>query len=170
MIQIRYAKVEDASAWTDINLKTWRTTYYKIFDEEVFLAREKDRSAKIERLINNISNKTNYHAVATYNDEVIGFMCYGKTRPHKNISDSEYAEIYAIYLLEQYQGQGIGRTMLEYATKDLSEVGFKKVIIWTLKENPNISFYKKMGGNKFDEKPISFLGKDYQGIGFIYKL
>ncbi len=169
-LEIRPARIEDAANWTDINLKTWRTTYGKIFDEKVFKSNEKDREARIDRLIDNISKKSNYNIVASVNNKLVGIMSYGKLRPYKELSGNEYAEIYAIYILSEYQGLGIGRKLINWARKDLINNGYSKMIIWVLKENPNIEFYNKIGGKIFDTKTITFFDEIYNVVGCEFNL
>jgi ribosomal protein S18 acetylase RimI-like enzyme len=174
MIEIRYAKVEDADIWTDIILKTWQITYRNVFDKEVFLSREKERDARIERVKNNIlsedNNKILYHAVATKDDKVVGIIVYGKAGQSHDIIDDTYCEVYAIYILQEYQGQGIGTKLIDFAKGDLIRDGYKKLVIWSLEDNPSIDFYRKIGGEVLGDKLFNFYGGTYRGVGFVYDI
>ena len=52
-------------------------------------------------------------------------------------------EIYAIYILKEYQQRGIGKKLINFAVNDLINENYDKVVIWALKDNPNVKFYKK---------------------------
>jgi ribosomal protein S18 acetylase RimI-like enzyme len=80
---------------------------------------------------------------------VIGFSNFGPTRY------SEYpfkAEIYAIYLLKEFQGYGVGKALFQKSLQSLSGQGFESLLIWVSKDNPSVCFYKGMGGKLFTTK------------------
>lgn len=174
MINIRYAKAEDAAVWTDINFKTWRTTYKNIFDEKLFCVREKGRDTRIESVRNNIrkneKDKLYYHAVATKDNDLVGIITYGKANSYNSILNNNYCEVYAIYILEEYQKLGIGAKLIDFAKRDLKEDGYNKLVIWSLYDNPSLEFYWKIGGEIFEEKNIEIYGKTYRGIGFVFDI
>jgi ribosomal protein S18 acetylase RimI-like enzyme len=83
---------------------------------------------------------------------VIGFATGGPTRqddfPQEN-------EIYAIYVLEAYQGRKIGSTLLRRVVGDLEESGRKGLILLALTNNPNRGFYERLGGRQAIAKPLA---------------
>lgn len=50
-------------------------------------------------------------------------------------------EIYAIYILKEYQKKGIGRKLLNSTFNKLNSLGMNSTIIWTLEDNPSRYFY-----------------------------
>ena len=79
--------------------------------------------------------------VAKDGEKVVGFVSYGEYRGE----DLENAgEIYAIYLLEDYYGKGVGARLVETALENLKD--FHLVALWVFKENLRArKFYEKCG-------------------------
>jgi len=73
-----------------------------------------------------------------------------------------------MYILNEYQGQGIGKKLVNYAVKDLISENYKKVIIWGLKDNPNTNFYRKIGGDGRLTKDIEMGEQVLEELGFVY--
>lgn len=57
------------------------------------------------------------------------------------------AEIATFYILPQYQRLGIGGTLLKEVLKNLKQLNYNKVVVWTMKNfKQSNDFYKKYGG------------------------
>ena len=67
--------------------------------------------------------------VAKDGDTVVGFVAYGK---HRGEDLENHGEIYAIYVLSEYYGTGVGEKMMQVGLDELSE--YPKVAILVLKE------------------------------------
>jgi ribosomal protein S18 acetylase RimI-like enzyme len=81
--------------------------------------------------------------VAEEDGEVIGFASTGPSRDEDAI---EAAEVYAIYVLPDRCGHGIGRALLDHAMEDLRQRGYREVLLWTLTTNvPAQRFYERQG-------------------------
>ncbi len=114
-----------------------------------------------------LKNKEEQSAlVAMVDNKIVGFTMFGKNREAKYDYQSE---IYGIYLLEEFQRQGMGYQMFERSVHWLKEKGYINMILWVLKDNLSaISFYEKMGGKIVAEKticieePLTALGYGYQ--------
>ncbi|MEI2404675.1 GNAT family N-acetyltransferase [Niallia taxi] len=93
----------------------------------------------------NIPNGNVYVAENT-KGKIVGFACGGKER------SGEFAgydgELYAIYILEKYQGQGIGRKLTEAVKHHLREIGLTSMVILVLEGNKAYQFYEALGGKK----------------------
>jgi GNAT superfamily N-acetyltransferase len=76
---------------------------------------------------------------------VVGFISGG---PARESGLDQEAEIYALYLLDEFQGSGIGRALfLRLAGRLIRECG-SSLIVWVLSENPSKYFYEAMGGRR----------------------
>lgn len=72
--------------------------------------------------------------------EVIGFLGYGNFRD----AGSQAGEIYALYVLRDYYGTGIGQALMEAALSALAD--FPEIYLWVLAENHRAkAFYQKLG-------------------------
>ena len=77
--------------------------------------------------------------VAKDGDCVVGFAGYGEQRDAPGTGG-----IFALYVLKEYRGQGVGRQLMDAALEKLK--GYGKVCLWVLKENERaIAFYRKCG-------------------------
>lgn len=90
--------------------------------------------------------------------EVIGFAHTGLERE----GGSTYpGELYAIYLLQEHQGCGIGRRLVSAAAQRLLDRGLHSMLLWVLEDNrPARSFYESLGGEQVGRKTINIGGKD----------
>ena len=85
----------------------------------------------------------NNQFVLEVDKEIVGFVNFGKS------SDIEYqdcGEIFSLYIISKYKGNGFGRKLVEVAKEELKNMGYNKMIIACLKGNPSNEFYKHIGG------------------------
>jgi diamine N-acetyltransferase len=72
-------------------------------------------------------------------------------------------ELWRIYILKEYQNQGIGSRLLDFAEQEAFSLGHHEVVIWAFKENINaISFYEKHG---YEQDKEQYLGQPYFAYG-----
>lgn len=88
--------------------------------------------------------------VATDGDEIVGFMTCGK--PYKPFR--EYGqEIGLLYILKEYQRQGIGKELFCIAKKLVAERGYEEFFLSVNKRNYEAQkFYFTMGGEALCEE------------------
>lgn len=75
-------------------------------------------------------------------------------------------EIYAIYLLEEYQHRGIGKALFDRSVEAMVAFGWKSLYVWVLEENRSKHFYEKMGGKAFDEDQLEIDGAKHTEIAY----
>lgn len=74
------------------------------------------------------------------------------------------AEINALYVLPESQGQGIGRRLLQDAARELVSLGFSGLRIGVLSANlPARAFYEAMGGHEVGQRTIDEGGNSLPG-------
>ncbi len=79
--------------------------------------------------------------VAKDGDRVVGFVGYGKYRDDEL---ENTGEIYAIYILAEYYGQGVGYRLMQAGLAQLES--YPQIAVWVLKENERaIKFYERCG-------------------------
>ena len=79
--------------------------------------------------------------IAKDGDSVIGFVGFGK---YRNDEPENAGEVFAIYILSQYYGKGIGYRLMQTALSELAD--HSKIAVWVLKENTKaIRFYERCG-------------------------
>ena len=94
---------------------------------------------------------------------VFGFANGGKSR---DAIEGYDPELYAIYLLQQKQKQGVGRSLVRKLTQALRSKGFRSLIVWVLAKNPSVDFYLSLGGSLVAEKQIEIGGVQLTEIAF----
>ena len=92
--------------------------------------------------------------VAKDGERVVGFVGYGESAGQ----DDGAGEIYALYILSEYYGTGLGKRLMDAALERLGARG--QVFLWVLRDNARaISFYKKCGfRTEGEEKYLEALG------------
>ncbi len=78
--------------------------------------------------------------IAVENDRVIGFVGYGD----RGEEAPNVGEIFALYILSDCYGTGVGKALMDAALEKLS--AYPAVCLWVLKDNRRaIRFYEKCG-------------------------
>ena len=159
-IKIRESTFEDASGVARVHIKSWQETYRGFMPDDYLKnleANEGERRRAFwqNKLSNPEIRKTNW--VAEKDEQILGFVSVGKSRDENPLTDGE---IYAIYLLKAYQGQGIGRTLFEKGILLLKDLGMNSASLWVAKGNATEGFYKHLGGRLHGEKVDKCGGAD----------
>jgi GNAT superfamily N-acetyltransferase len=82
--------------------------------------------------------------IAKVNNTAAGFVCFGCARDKDR---QDCGEIYAIYVLKEHLGRGIGYGLHKSACAELRDKGLERVYLWVLDTNHQaISAYKRWGG------------------------
>ena len=154
MFKLRKATGADAIAITIVNVYTWQTAYAGLIPEDVLKSRINNLPISAEKLKNDISNRN--IIVATVDDTIIGYCAYGVSR---NENFSNCGEVYALYLLQGYQGNGIGKALFNRAMSELVTQGHAQVIVNCLQNNKRaMDFYKAMSGDVVGERQDEVTG------------
>jgi ribosomal protein S18 acetylase RimI-like enzyme len=134
--------VDDADAIERVRTDTWRDAYRGLMPDSLLDGLDYD-STRRRALMSRLPPEQ-FVLVAEKDDAVVGFCIGGRSRPPE---ERFRGEVYAIYVLPELHGRGIGRAMLQAAAKELGDRGFPSMIIWVLRENaPSRRFYERMGG------------------------
>ena len=117
-----------------VHWKCWQETYRGMVSQaylDRFTLEKSEENAF--RWLDNI-------LVAKDGERVIGFVGYGD----HGAEEPDVGEIFALYVLPEYQGMGIGWRLMEAGLKELS--AFPKICLWALRDNARaIRFYEKWG-------------------------
>ncbi len=164
---IREARLEDAGAIAKVHVDSWRTTYLGIIPES-YIARisYKKRKERWRKMLGDAPEKDRQHfiyVVENNHKQIIAFADGGIERN----GDSIYqGELYAIYIMEAYQGQGIGRKLVKTLAEKLSQSGLKSMLVWVLEDNPACQFYQALGGEQVKQKKVEFEGVKLNEISY----
>ncbi|MBO0782414.1 MAG: GNAT family N-acetyltransferase [Ktedonobacteraceae bacterium] len=143
---IRAARVEDAPGITTVHIKSWQTTYRGIVSDDYLDNLDKEYEQRVPRRVRALSEprEDRFTFVAQAGDgQIVGFIHGGPEREN----DPLYrGELYAIYLLQEYQGRGLGTRLTRALVKELLRVGLDTMLVWVAVGNPARAFYRALGG------------------------
>jgi ribosomal protein S18 acetylase RimI-like enzyme len=162
-IILRPALPADAGGLARVGVETWRTTYKGIMSDETLamLSVETRAQGWLGRL--DVPDPQSFAFLLETNGEVIGFSSGGAERD----GDPSYrGEIYALYLLQEYQHQGLGRRLVEASVRSLLENGMTSMLIWVLRDNPSRRFYESLGGKYLRERTIDIQGQTLPEVAY----
>ncbi|WP_194841305.1 GNAT family N-acetyltransferase [Salinibacillus xinjiangensis] len=148
-INIREAKFLDAEGIAKVSVSSWKSTYAGIMEQE-FLSSLSYQSRK-NKWQQSIEKGEDIIYVAEEDEKIVGFVSGGKERTGQYPMNGE---IYAIYLLEAYQGQGIGTKLLRPFLQQLTARNVDSLLVWVLQQNPFKRFYQKLGASLIDQKEV----------------
>lgn len=149
---IRPATPDDAPGIARVHVATWRTAYDGILDPSFLALLSTDSRTNMWREILTTPDHTTAVHVAESAGDITGFVAAGPEREQ----DPDYrGEVYAIYVLAECQGEGIGRRLWDAAVDGLAQRGLAGTLVWVLRDNPSRRFYEAIGGQFVREKKIT---------------
>jgi ribosomal protein S18 acetylase RimI-like enzyme len=131
-LTIRSATLSDAAAIGEVHVASWQAAYAGLIPAD-FLAglSASSRAASWARLI---GDGTGQVLVAENDGVVVGFAAYGDGR------------LYALYLLSEYWGRGLGRQLHDLVVAGLAAAGHDSAVLWVLSTNERAkAFYVRQG-------------------------
>lgn len=153
-MKIREAKQTDAKGIAKVHVDSWRTTYKNIISDDFLQKLSYEQRTNI--WIQNLSNESNYVFVAENNEgEIVGFADCGK-RLTNQIDHS--GDLTSIYILEEYQGQGIGKQLIHQLFLQFEKLGFNRVFVEVLADNKTRFFYEYYGAKLLKTEKIKIGG------------
>ncbi|HLU22435.1 MAG TPA: GNAT family N-acetyltransferase [Bacillaceae bacterium] len=163
MTRIRLATLDDLPGIANVHINSWHTTYKGIVAQEFIDNLTYEWSEERQTSILRSSNKFIYVA-EDMSGKIVGFASGG---PERNNDPIYKGELYAIYLLEDYQRKGIGRNLLNAVIKHLHTSDINSILILVLEDNIGArSFYESLGGKIVKEGTLDLNGVKYKDIGY----
>lgn len=161
-MRIRRALPSDAPGIARVQVDSWRSTYVGIVpDEHLASLDQKERQRVWRKLIADESQAT---FVAVHPKE--GIAGFANGGPARDDDPKHTGELYAIYLLEQYQGQGIGRRLVTQLCSWLLSQGLISMYVWVFEENTSRRFYESLGGTEFRRQTLTIKGSDVVEVAY----
>jgi len=163
-MEIRKATLADARGIARVHVDSWQATYKGIVPDAYLNQLSYDAR---ERLWQENLKADNNYVAENEDGEIIGFADGGKERTGKYAAFE--GELYSIYILPQYQGQGIGGLLLGKVVDDIRVKGMNSILVWVLEDNQSRGFYEKLGGQEVDRKTITISGKELTEIAYVWQ-
>ncbi|PEM55310.1 GNAT family N-acetyltransferase [Bacillus wiedmannii] len=149
-IHIRRAIKDDIRGIAKVHVDSWKTTYKGIFADEFLENITYEQREKQWENIFQQEDTYQYRFVAETSDEtIIGFIDGGVERSGAYNCDGE---LYAIYLLQEYQGMKIGQKLFQSLLSECINNDMQSLLVWVVTNNPSKNFYEKFNPEKIDTK------------------
>jgi len=162
MISIKQACTEDAPGIAQVHVDSWRTTYPGIVPQNYL--DQLSYEGHTRGWASQLRNPRLYTYVAEdESGHIVGFVSGGAEREGDPLFKGE---LYAIYLLQACQGQGIGRLLTRALVKRLVQVGMNSMLLWVFAANPACRFYEALGGQQVKTKQIEIDGVTLDEIAY----
>ena len=167
-IRIRAALPEDAGSIARVHVDSWRTTYAGIVPAEYLAGLSyRDRESVWNRILSMERPGSGNFVAENEGGDVIGFATCG---PEREGNKTYRGELYAIYLLEDYQRVGLGRRLVSAVAQRLLADGFSSMLLWVLEDNHSARrFYESLGGERVGQKTIAIGGADLVEVSYGWK-
>ena len=161
-IDIRPAVTADAVDIAKVQVDAYRDTYVGLLPNQTLINMNVSKaSPRWMRIIVQIGDRRQF-CVAVYDGRVIGFCHGGAQRralaPMRR-RRQDVAEIYALYIDPNFQGCGIGSTLLLRVSQHLNAAGYSSLVLSILSGNRIAKrFYEHLGGEMGEESPSVVMG------------
>ena len=133
-IMVRKALPKDAYDYAICSISCWQSAYKEIVPNKYLNDMILEIEQRTEKFRKSFEDPRNIHYCVMYDDKMIGFL----------IMDIVNAEIWAIYLIEDFCGRGYGKKILDFAVSKLKSMEHKEIFLWVFEENNRARlFYEK---------------------------
>ncbi|WP_298827841.1 GNAT family N-acetyltransferase [uncultured Planococcus sp.] len=138
---IRTAESDDAFGIAKVHVDSWRTTYEGIMPASFLNNLSYGKRTDLWK--DNIAVKEDYVVVAVTDEgTIIGFGTASK-RATNTVEKS--GDLTSIYLLKEYQGQGIGKMLLKELFLHFKQLDYERIFVEVLEANETKYFYEYYG-------------------------
>jgi GNAT superfamily N-acetyltransferase len=136
-------------------VETWRAAYAHALSAEGLDSMSVTERAEMHRRFPPV--------VAEVDGEIVGFVSVGPGTD----ADTD-GELYAIYVLPDHWGSGVGRALMQAGEKRLREFGHQHAILWVLDDNPRARGFYEAAGWTLDgtRRPIEIFGQPVPEIRY----
>jgi GNAT superfamily N-acetyltransferase len=160
----RRATIRDCAAVAEVNVRSWRESFAGIRPRSSLESMSvKQRTAMFRRRFAAESYRMFVAEVSGLG--VIGFADVGKPRD----SSAYDAELYAIYILKEFQGKGIGRKLFDLVVQTVLAGEMNSLYLIVLEDSPYRAFYEKLGGCQVAQRPAGVAGREDACVAYAWK-
>lgn len=155
-MKIRKAVLSDAAGIAKVHVDSWKSTYKNIIPDAYLKKLSYEQRTELWK--RNITKEGNYVFIGeNHQGEIIGFADCGR-RETNNVPNS--GDLTSIYLLEEYQGYGIGRQLLKQLFLQFKELEVDQVFVEVLEDNRTRYFYEYYGAKLVKKESITIAGTE----------
>jgi len=162
---IRKATLGDVNQIAVVIMRAWKGAYTGIIDPKYIKTMKKEKYISIFK--DNISEEKEITFVYDEKGDEKGVKGFISGKEQYGRYD---CEIVGLYVDPENQGKGVGKRLFQKMEEEFIARGKRNLIVWTLENTANNSFYERIGGVKKEKKLLEYGGKLYSGVGFKFDL
>ncbi len=141
---IRPGTLADVPEISRVYAESWKTTYEGVMPEPFVKGMTPEAAGKIFHDSLQPNEYSYFFHVAEGPDgKLAGFADGGKERSHP---ERGIGELYAVYLLQQFQRRGVGKNFFQASVRSLLDSGMNQMVTWVVEKSPYRKFYESLGG------------------------
>ncbi|TDQ59798.1 ribosomal protein S18 acetylase RimI-like enzyme [Mesocricetibacter intestinalis] len=160
-MQIRRLTISDLPQLRQIGIDTFRETFSCSNSAENMSA-YLTQSFSLPRLQQELENPHSEFYFAERDNRIAGYLKLNSAQAQTELQDKRAVEIERIYVLQCWQGKGIGQKLYEFALNRAREQQAHYLWLGVWEHNHKaLAFYRKNGFTEFD-RHIFLLGEDKQ--------
>lgn len=164
---VRLARLGDVEGMARVSVDTWKLTYDGILPGDYLARMRRPAHESQRRRMMADADTAHFVAEEAATGETVGFASAG---PARGSFAGATAEIYELYVQNGFQGQGLGRSLVEAARSWLAGRGHQSLIVWVLADNPNRGFYARVGGRFSGRRSIRVGGAAVDEAAYVWPL
>lgn len=152
MVSIREATAADIPALAELHVITWNATYPHVPKKPSYETRERQWRAAFAVT----DGSWCCYVVQDQHGKLVGFA---KGTPYDHPDLPGFAgELSKIYLLREYQRQGLGRRLVGHVAHRFLDQGIASMLLFADAQNPSCRFYEALGAERLLDKAGHFHG------------
>jgi len=135
---------------------------YRHMNDDSHIDEYMDKAFSKTQMESELADSRSQFYFAWFGDSLAGYMKINEKDAQKDIKGSNSIEIERCYIKSEFQGQGLGRALLEEGLKIAEERNKRYVYLGVWEKNKGaIVFYEKMGFYKYKTR-IFWMGQEKQ--------
>ncbi len=164
---IREAEPSDAAMLAEVHVDSRRTAYRDILPQEYLASLSYREWADFwQDVLDDPKPETHIFVAQDEPGWIVGFAYGGPPQEET----AEESEVYAIYLAENSQGQGLGRRLMNALVDKLAENGAASLMLWCFEQNQIARrFYASLGGETTEERQTERAGVPVTEIAYRWR-
>ncbi|MGR2827390.1 GNAT family N-acetyltransferase [Acinetobacter sp. 1124_18A] len=160
--EIRIATFKDALFIAEVHVQCWKETYTGMLKQEIL---DELKVLDKEQLWKEIAKSPDHKLFIYIENGIVKGFLDGYLNPENNI-----AEIFAFYLLEEIQRQGIGQELFQKFHQCALNQGYAFIRLEVFNKNPSRLFYEKMGAKIIGETELPEFGFEITELLYQWEL
>ncbi|WP_100398123.1 GNAT family N-acetyltransferase [Bacillus sp. FJAT-44742] len=164
-MKIRKASEEDVKGIARVYVESWKTTYRYLVPKSYLDGLSYEEAEKKWLNFLNTENEAFMFIAISEEGNIVGFAS-GKSINNENFD----GELYALYLLEECRGLGVGRQLFSAVAKYFKEIGITSIMVWVMEQNKSgLGFYERVGGKDYLRRKNEFGGRIVDDVAYGWK-